>query len=62
MRIIHARVFPMDAPVMEDGYVEIKEGRIAALGFMQDKPTDGMDEWDAEGGCLLYTSPSPRDA
>lgn len=53
MRIIHARVFPMDAPVMEDGYVEIKEGRIAALGFMQDKPTDGMDEWDAEGGWLL---------
>ena len=53
MRIIHARVFPMDAPVIEDGYVEIRDGRIAALGRMRDKPADGMDEWDAGKGWLL---------
>ncbi len=31
MRIIHARVFPMDAPVIEDGYVDMRDGRIAAM-------------------------------
>ena len=34
MRIIHAKIMPMDAPVIEDGYVDIAGGRIAALGPM----------------------------
>lgn len=48
MRIIHARVFPMDAPVIEDGYVDMRDGRIAAIGLMADKPRDGSEELDAE--------------
>ena len=47
MRIIHARVFPMDAPVIEDGYVDMRDGRIAAIGLMADKPRDGSEELDA---------------
>ena len=43
MRIIHARVFPMDAPVIEDGYVDMRDGRIAAIGLMADKPRDGSE-------------------
>ena len=53
MRIIHARVFPMDAPVIEDGYVDMRDGRIAAIGLMADKPRDGSEELDAGGGWLL---------
>ena len=53
MRIIHARVFPMYAPVIEDGYVDMRDGRIAAIGLMADKPRDGSEELDAGGGWLL---------
>ena len=34
MRIINARVFPVDRPVIENGYVDIEAGRIRAVGAM----------------------------
>ncbi len=54
MRIIHAKIMPMDAPVIEDGYVDIAGGRIAALGPMTSAgQTDEKDILDAAGALLL---------
>ncbi len=53
MRIVHARVFPMDAPVIEDGYVDVRDGRIASVGPMTAAPMTQGDVLDAGGGWLL---------
>lgn len=54
VRIIHAKIMPMDAPVIEDGYVDIAGGRIAALGPMTSAgQTDEKDILDAAGALLL---------
>ncbi len=51
MRIINAHVYPMDAPEIENGYVSIRDGRIAALGDMPQCPED-PETFDAQGGGL----------
>lgn len=53
MIILHARVWPMDAPVIEDGYVEIVEGRIRALGPMTACRAGRADVFNAQGGWLF---------
>lgn len=53
MRIIHARIMPMDAPVIEDGYVDIAGGRIATLGPMTSAGQTDEDALDAAGALLL---------
>lgn len=53
MRIVNARIFPIDAPPIEDGFVEIEEGKIAAIGSMKEAcPAEG-ELLDAAGGWLF---------
>ena len=53
MRIVNARIFPVDAPPIEDGFVEIEEGKIAAIGSMKEVcPAEG-ELFDAAGGWLF---------
>ena len=52
MRIINARVFPVDKPVIENGYVDIEAGRIRAVGAMP-PPGEAEDILDAGGGWLF---------
>lgn len=52
MRIINARVFPVDRPVIENGYVDIEAGRIRAVGAMP-PPGEAEEILDAGGGWLF---------
>ena len=52
MRIINARVFPVDRPVIENGYVDIEAGRIRAVGAMP-PPGEAEEILDAGGGWLV---------
>lgn len=52
MRIINAKIFPVDRPCIENGYVDIEEGRIAALGAMPAPGGEG-EVLDAAGGWLF---------
>ena len=73
----NARVITMNSArdVIDNGVVIVEDNRIAALGATGDVPIpDGATQVDLGGktlmpgyidahahGCLLYTSPSPRD-
>ena len=37
-------------------------GAQVPFGMVQLSPDNGLPGWDRISGCLLYTSPSPRDA
>ena len=50
--IVNARIFPMDAQVIESGYVLIEDGKVIELGMMQDFGLD-CEIFDAKGGVLL---------
>ena len=52
MRIINARVFPVDRPVIENGYVDIEAGRIRAVGAMP-PPGEAEEILNAGGGWLF---------
>lgn len=52
MRIINVRVVPMDAPVIQNGYVDFQDGRIVDIGEMPANDT-GDEILDAQGGWLL---------
>lgn len=52
MRIINARVVPMDAPAIENGYVDFQDGRIVNVGEVPANATDD-ESLDAHGGWLL---------
>ena len=52
MVITHAKVFTVDRSVIEDGYVEIENGRIKGLGTMPYNGGD-LDAFDAKGGWLF---------
>lgn len=52
MRIQHARLFPVDAPVIEDGYIDIENGVIAAIGAMPAPAYEG-EVFDAEGATVV---------
>ena len=62
MRIVHARVFPMDAPVIEDGYVDMRDGRIVSVGPMAAMPRTDGEVLDAGGGGTSALRPSTARA
>ena len=51
MRIQNARIVPVDAPIIENGYIDIENGRIVALGAMSDAAA-ATDVYDAEGATV----------
>ena len=53
MKIFNAKIYTMDADgVIENGWTELADGKIAALGSgMPDSVSDG--DIDAQGGTLL---------
>lgn len=53
MRIIHAKIYPMDAPVLEDGYVDIEGDKIATVGTMPAPGGYDGEIVDAAGALLL---------
>ena len=66
--LVGARVLPIDAPVIEEGTVVLRDGRVAAVGPASEvevpsdaEVVDAAGAWVLPGLCLLYTSPSPRD-
>ena len=52
MRILHAQIHPIGRPVIPDGYVDMENGRITALGAMP-APGGADGVFDAQGGILL---------
>ena len=44
-----AWVLPIAAPPIRDGWVEIAEGRIVAVGTSGERPPDGLDQANSEG-------------
>ena len=38
MRIIHAKIYPISGPVVEDGFVDTLKGKIVAAGPMEELP------------------------
>lgn len=53
MLIIHGNIKTMDGRDFADGYIEIQEGKIAALGEMRNCPGAGGEVLDAEGGVVM---------
>lgn len=51
MRLINATIYPMDAPVIERGWVEVKDGKITAMGEGMVTPCEG--DIDLSGKLLL---------
>lgn len=49
--IKNAKIYPCDAPIIENGYVVFGNGKISELGDMKD--FEGGEAFDAEGGILL---------
>lgn len=54
MRIIHAKIYPISGPVVEDGFVDTLKGKIVAAGPMEELPKLSVGEViDARGARLL---------
>lgn len=53
IRICNARIVTMAGPPLESAFVEIENGKIAAVGLMQSAPHDAVTQFDAAGGWLL---------
>ena len=54
MRIIHAKIYPISGPVVEDGFVDIVKDKIAAVGPMGSLPAlEAGEVIDAQGAMLL---------
>ena len=52
MRIINAKIYPIDAAVIDSGYVDIQDGCIHAVGAMP-PPNEAAEVFDARQGWLL---------
>lgn len=52
MLIIHAKVLPVEGEEIENGFIQIKDGRIAAMGPMENAPEDA-EVFDAAGSFVL---------
>lgn len=53
MFFCHARLMPMDAPVIPDGWLEIRDGTIRALGPMQELPAVPDGASSLQGALVL---------
>ena len=54
MRIIHAKIYTMSGPVIEDGFVDTLKDQIVAVGPMDELPKLSAGEViDAQGAMLL---------
>ena len=49
MRLIHGYLHPVDVPDIPDGYLQVENGIITAIGAMADCPRDGAEELDLAG-------------
>ena len=52
MQIVNGRIWPMDGPIIENGYVMVEAGRIAGVGPMTAAPADDQ-RVDAGGRLVL---------
>ena len=53
MRIIHAKIYTMSGPVIEDGFVDTLKDQIVAVGPMKELPKLSAGEViDAQGAML----------
>ena len=52
MDIIHARLYTMAGPVIEDGYLRIRDGVIAQLGPMEEYPGGAQEQLDVKGNLV----------
>lgn len=50
--IVNGIVLPMEGQAIEHGYVQLREGKIAAVGPMAEAPADDVG-WDAAGGYIV---------
>lgn len=53
MFIVHGRIMTMENRDFEDGYLEIRDGKIAALGDMKDCPAQEEDALDVQGNLVM---------
>lgn len=53
MMIVNGVVHPMDGPVIQRGYVTFKDGKITAVGPMEELTAVAEDALDAQGGHIL---------
>ena len=53
MYIIHGKLWTMEGQDYEDGYVEIRDGKIAALGDMRDCPASEEESLDVQGNVVM---------
>ena len=53
MIITNGVVHTMDGPVIDRGYVAFEEGKITAVGPMEELPAGGGEILDAQGGRIL---------
>lgn len=52
MLIIHAKILPVEGAEIENGFIQIENGRIAAMGAMENAPADA-EVFDAAGRYVL---------
>ncbi|OJU15412.1 MAG: amidohydrolase [Clostridiales bacterium 43-6] len=53
MRIINAKIYTMEGPVIDPGFLEFSQGKITAVGSMEDMTRDETEPLDAKGKILL---------
>lgn len=53
MYIIHGKLWTMEGQDYEDGYVEIRDGKIAALGDMRDCSASEEESLDVQGNVVM---------
>ena len=53
MYITHGNIWTMEGQDYEDGYVEIRDGKIAALGDMRDCPASEEESLDVQGNVVM---------
>lgn len=53
MLIVHGNIMTMEDKDYEDGYLEVRDGKIISLGDMKDCPASGGEIFDVQGNLVL---------